>query len=145
VINGNPLHERFEERDYITHLLHTPGKGYIAAIHELQFLPIPEEFQPWWDKLYEGRQALYVCPECGDLGCGAISAVVTREGGYFVWKDFAYYNSINYSNQDPNAPYSPTISPEGYEDIGPFIFEAGSYSKTLQSALELIKDQPVHR
>jgi hypothetical protein len=31
------------------------------------------------------RVAIYVCPECGDLGCGAITVAVSREEGTVIW------------------------------------------------------------
>ena len=36
------------------------------------------------------RTALYVCPECGDLGCGAVSAVVSGGAGVISWSDFGF-------------------------------------------------------
>jgi hypothetical protein len=45
-----------------------------------------------------GRQELLVCPECADLGCGCISAVVQHEEGCYVWSDFGYEN-----NYDPGS------------------------------------------
>src|SRR4051794_40409173 len=38
------------------------------------------------------RVLLLVCPECGDLGCGAFSARITRSGEDYVWSDFAFEN-----------------------------------------------------
>jgi hypothetical protein len=38
----------------------------------------------------EGRVLLYICPECGDVGCGAYAARVERRGDHFRWGDFAY-------------------------------------------------------
>ena len=37
----------------------------------------------------DGRAAVLVCPECGDLECGALSVNVTR-GGTVVWSDFGW-------------------------------------------------------
>jgi hypothetical protein len=36
------------------------------------------------------RVAIYVCPECGDLLCGAITAVIDRDGADIVWREPAY-------------------------------------------------------
>lgn len=33
---------------------------------------------------------LYICPECGDINCGAITANILDLGDKIVWKDFAY-------------------------------------------------------
>jgi hypothetical protein len=39
-----------------------------------------------------GRTAMYVCAECGDLGCGAVTAVVEVDGDKIVWREFGYQN-----------------------------------------------------
>jgi hypothetical protein len=38
------------------------------------------------------RRSLFVCSECGDLGCGAITAV-ERQGESITWKAFGYENT----------------------------------------------------
>jgi hypothetical protein len=59
------------------------------------------------------RVALFVCPECGDLACGAITVLVSRNELVVRWSDFAYDN--------------------GYEartdltQVGPFEFEWAAY------------------
>jgi len=37
-----------------------------------------------------GRVLLYVCPECGDVGCGAYGVRIRRRGDRFVWSDFGF-------------------------------------------------------
>ena len=37
----------------------------------------------------EGRVAIYVCPECGDVSCGSITVQLTREPGVVTWADAA--------------------------------------------------------
>ncbi len=63
-----------------------------------------------------GRTALYICPECGDLGCGAVTLLVQREAGLIIWKDFGIQNN-----------YEEVIHTDGFEDIGPFTFEGKQY------------------
>jgi len=59
-----------------------------------------------------GRHEILVCPECGDLGCGCISAVIRAEDGCFTWSDFGYENDY-----DPDSlllfPMGKFIFPEG--------------------------------
>jgi hypothetical protein len=39
--------------------------------------------------LSSGRTSIYVCPECGDIGCGAITVRISRVGDRILWSDFA--------------------------------------------------------
>ena len=38
----------------------------------------------------DGRAAVLVCPECGDLECGALSVGITRESSTVRWADFGW-------------------------------------------------------
>jgi hypothetical protein len=38
----------------------------------------------------EDRVAIYVCPECADLFCGAVTARVERDGDEVVWRKFGW-------------------------------------------------------
>ena len=40
------------------------------------------------------RRALLVCAECGDLGCGAYSALICRDGDVITWSDFGFENAL---------------------------------------------------
>lgn len=68
------------------------------------------------------RRSIYICPECGDLGCGAISAVIEVDGNHVVWRDVGYQN-----NYDPSV--------DTYDEIGPFAFDAVEYVRTMQKAI----------
>lgn len=74
--------------------------------------------------LPNNRRTLYVCPECGDIGCGAVSLVVERAGDKVVWRDFGYENN-----------YEDVVRTEGYEDVGPFAFDPADYAAALKKAL----------
>lgn len=67
-----------------------------------------------------GRVLFYVCPECGDLGCGAYGAFVERTGSTYVWRDFAYENGCD--------------DPRFLTDIGPFVFESTLYESEVLRA-----------
>ncbi|HUR37307.1 MAG TPA: hypothetical protein VM009_05790 [Terriglobales bacterium] len=69
------------------------------------------------------RRSLYVCAECGDLGCGAVSIAVAAKDGVVVWEDFGYENK-----------YEDEVIREGYEFIGPFRFNADAYAAVLEEA-----------
>jgi hypothetical protein len=42
--------------------------------------------------LPSGRTPIYICPECGDIGCGAIAVRIGRAGDQIMWSDFASEN-----------------------------------------------------
>jgi hypothetical protein len=71
------------------------------------------------------RQALFVCPECGDLGCGGITAVVERNGTEVVWRDFVHENDYDVSSTDR----------ESFEHLGPYSFDFQQYREALNAAL----------
>lgn len=68
--------------------------------------------------LSSGRVPLYICPLCGDYGCGVVSVRVRRQDGDYVWQDFAV--------EDDDGRYEFII-----ERIGPFRFEQSAYKRAL--------------
>jgi hypothetical protein len=76
----------------------------------------------------DGRRSLYVCAECGDIGCGAVSIVVEQSGRTVLWRDFGYQNN-----------YEPQIHGEHLKPIGPFEFDLDDYKSKLMSALDAAK------
>lgn len=72
--------------------------------------------------LPEGRVSFYLCPECGDLGCGAVSLIVQREPGSILWKDFGFQNN-----------YEDVIHREGLGDLGPFFFDEDEYAAFFEA------------
>ena len=75
-------------------------------------------------ELPDNRRALYVCPECGDLGCGAVSLVVEVVGNKIIWRDFGYEND-----------YEGVVHREGFEALGPFAFNRTDYENVIKEAL----------
>lgn len=75
--------------------------------------------------LPDNRRALYLCPECGDIDCGAVTLVVERDGGKIIWRDFGYENN-----------YEGVVHPEGFEEVGPFAFDRGEYERVIKQAVE---------
>ncbi len=64
------------------------------------------------------RVSLYVCPECGDLGCGAITARIDQTSEETVWQDFGYENN-----------YEREVDRRGLSSLGPFILIVGRTRK----------------
>lgn len=68
--------------------------------------------------LETGRIMLYVCPECADIDCGAITANIKDLGDKIVWKEFGYetgYGGVT----------------EEYLNIDPIEFERQNYFKAF--------------
>jgi hypothetical protein len=74
-------------------------------------------------KLPAERILLYVCSDCGDIACGALSAKIEFTESTVIWSDFAYENSVGII--------------ENYHQIGPFQFDKSTYLNQFQI---LIKD-----
>ena len=67
---------------------------------------------------------LYVCRECGDLVCGALTVNIERSGSVVRWSEFGWDDSL---------------SDEPYDAIGDpleFTFQAASYDETLRAVGE---------
>lgn len=69
------------------------------------------------------RRSIYVCPECADLGCGALSAVIEKDGDVILWRDFGYEND-----------YEDTVHFENYAQLGPYRFKFDEYENALSQA-----------
>ena len=70
-----------------------------------------------------GRSLIYVCPECADIGCGALGCKIAKENGKYIWSDFAFENGYE----------EPTPIPE----IGPFEFNESEYEEIINKAIAL--------
>jgi len=79
----------------------------------------------------QGRIAVYVCAECGDLGCGALTAVVEAEGDRVVWRDFGYQNDYEAFDQDAV-----------FTGVGPFTFDRDDYSAVLRRFRSSVSPPP---
>jgi hypothetical protein len=70
------------------------------------------------------RVPLDVCAECGSLGCGAVSAPITRTQDLVVWRDLGW-----------QADYEAHADLEPYRDLGPFSFDRLRYETTLRGLI----------
>ena len=68
-------------------------------------------------KMPTERILLYVCADCGDISCGALSAKIEFTDEKVIWSDFAYENAIEIV--------------ERYPEIGPFEFSRMEYNNTF--------------
>lgn len=113
LIDGQSLGELLQVGDMIGCL----GWGiaeYEAEAAQVLLLRMPSS-------LATGRAMLYICPECGDIGCGAITAHVQKTSDHFVWRSFGYENDY-----DPSTPELMQS-----QEFGPYLFNKAEYWHTL--------------
>jgi hypothetical protein len=80
------------------------------------------------DQLPGDRIPLFVCPFCGDAGCGAITFKLTRRGELVSWSHFAYENTWDGQVTDFGS----------YSTLGPFEFDLASYKSIIQRAVAMV-------
>lgn len=74
------------------------------------------------------RVMLFVSPECGDLGCGAITANIAPDGNLVVRSRFGYQNNC----QDADGMNWDDF--DSYKSIGPFRFAWDAYKAIIRRA-----------
>ena len=114
VVDGRPLSELVG--DYVSCLGWLVPEENAKAVRRLLLRELPD--------LPNNRNTLYICPECADIGCGALSLVVERVGDNFIWRDFGYENN-----------YEGIVHTEGFTEVGPFTFDRAGYSAAIRQAL----------
>jgi hypothetical protein len=79
------------------------------------------------EELESGRVMVFVCAECGDIGCGATTIDIREMGNEIIWSDFGdennYESEVNFFN---------------YTNLGPFKFEKTEYIRTFNELLNTI-------
>jgi hypothetical protein len=74
-----------------------------------------------------GRVSVYVCPECGDLGCGAVTIALTVGPDTVTWSDWGYQTD---GEED--------VRRDGVPSFGPLTFDRAEYQAVLRDALDRI-------
>src|SRR5512138_3222452 len=115
IVDGQSLHDLLSPGDNIGCLGWLPPDAERRYREELTATRL--------SALGNNRCPIYVCAECGDLGCGAITVQIDKTKDGFVWRRFGYENDYAESMSDF----------AGYESIGPFYFNESEYLETLKS------------
>ena len=117
-VDGVSLEETLGARqlDLIGILGWGDGNYQVVLIDQLLLRPGPT--------MAPARQLLYVCSECGDIGCGAITAEVSISGNEIVWSSFGFENNYDSSMSDF----------ESYRTVGPFRFDRDQYGAAVRDA-----------
>ncbi len=116
VVDGNSLYQKLVEMsvDKISPIGWGTPNEQLKVIDRF-LLNAPADFP-------DERRAICVCGECGDLDCGAISAIIERKADKVVWRDFGF-----------ESTYEDEIDFVGYEKIGPFSFDGEQYESLIRS------------
>ncbi len=123
IVNGRPLLFQLSDLDAVSPLAaDIPPAIFTAHVRRL----LLEARAP----LREGRYVIYGCPECEDLACGAVTAVIEKapDSDDFIWRDFAWQTA------EPAD-----LELNGYHGIGPFRFRGAEYREALG---QLLVDEP---
>ncbi|GAA2304893.1 oxidoreductase [Streptomyces violaceusniger] len=117
VVDGRPLLARLADLDAVSPLAADIGPSALAE--QVRGLLLETEASPTGS-----RFVLYGCPECEGLECGAVTAVIERDGPDVIWRDFV--------RQTGEAP---DVERDGYPGLGPFRFHGEQYRTTLKGLL----------
>jgi hypothetical protein len=122
VVDGRPLLFRLADLDAVSpHAADVPPAVFAEQVRALLLeAPAP---------LPGGRYLVHGCPACADLACGAVTAVVARDGEDYVWRDFARQTDDH-----------PDLRLNGYRDLGPFRFRGAEYRRTLTGLAARARD-----
>lgn len=115
VVDGRPLLSELSSLDAVSPLASdVPPAIFTAQVRGL----LLEADAP----LDGGRHVIYGCPECESVECGAVTAVVERDGDDYVWRDFAWQTGDR-----------PDLERNGYHGVGPYRFHGPEYRAALNS------------
>jgi hypothetical protein len=127
IVDGKSLHSLLypEEANYPQP--QAPPVSCLNAMYQ------DEELQKALDSLLlrrradfpDNRRALYVCPMCGDLGCGVETAVIEEGENTITWRNFGRENT-----------YEDNV--DRHEEVGPFVFDKAQYVATWKDLLALL-------
>ncbi|NUT25016.1 MAG: oxidoreductase [Streptomyces sp.] len=127
IVDGRPLLFQLSDLDAVSPLASdVPPAIFTAQVRSLLLeaeAPLPGD-----------RYVIYGCPDCEDLACGAVTAVIGKDGDDYIWQDFAWQT-------DEHAD----LELNGYHGIGPFRFHGAEYRAALGSLLEGAAEAPRRR
>ena len=74
-------------------------------------------------ELKSGRTVLYVCPECGDIECGAVTISIEENADNIIWKEFGLESNLDGIMEE-------------FQQLELIEFEKKSYLKAFQELKE---------
>lgn len=87
IVDGKSLFEQFIDED-------SDMVGHFGFYNDVKLnLQVIDEFQlKDRSKLESGQSMLFVCRECGDIGCGAITVKIKEIGDQIIWSNYKWEN-----------------------------------------------------
>jgi hypothetical protein len=127
IVDGRPLLYRLADLDAVSPLAaDVPPAIFSSQVRSLLLeAPAP---------LAHRRHIIYACPECEDLACGAVTAVIERDPASpedVIWRDFAWQTT-------PRVD----LVLGGYHGLGPFRFRGAEYRAALRPLLDTAGPAP---
>ncbi|HEX6876043.1 MAG TPA: hypothetical protein VF165_10325 [Nocardioidaceae bacterium] len=122
VVDGRSLRDITQEPDLVTEL-NRPWLHVVPDAVERLLGRVATE------GIAEGRVMLLVCGLCGDLGCGAITALLDVDTDSVAWSDFLYENTYAEPTPVESLP-------------APLVFDRAAYEETLTNAPALVATLP---
>ncbi|MCX4585291.1 oxidoreductase [Streptomyces sp. NBC_01481] len=117
IVDGRPLLFQLSDLDAVSPLASDVPPAIFTAQLRTLLLEAPAP-------LADGRCVIYGCPECESIECGAVTAVIERDGDDVVWRDFAWQTSE-----------AADLELNGYRGTGPFRFRGEAYRAELERLL----------
>ncbi|WP_351230842.1 oxidoreductase [Streptomyces sp. NPDC002133] len=127
IVDGRPLLFELSDLDAVSPLASDIPPAIFT--HQVRSLLLEAEAP-----LPGGRYVIYGCPECEGIDCGAVTAVIERDGDDIVWRDFAW-----------QTDESADLELNGYHGTGPFRFRAAEYRAELERLLDDEEARPRRR
>ena len=124
VVDGVSLHDAMARKyDFASVLWINPPVPTEIEKHVRRLLLIDPGDLP------DCRVSLYTCAECGDLGCGGITADIKFKRESIIWSRFGYQNN-----------YDEDLDTDSFRQYGPFLFELNRYRAVLLAAFPTLHE-----
>jgi hypothetical protein len=120
IIDGRSLFETLNV-DFIS------GFGWLTIEFQKEYADTILLKRP--SELVSGRVPILICPECADLGCGAITVEIRKDKEFISWSNFGFENN-----------YDETImSLDEYSEFGPFYFKKDAYWSLIHKTVNILE------
>lgn len=120
---------RIDDRSLLEILVTADGghsdfmSGFVSGFSEQNLLFADSLLRGGQSEVEPYRVLIYICPECGDIGCGVYSVQIRGCSSEIIWEEFAYENGYE--------------EPRVIRNVGPFKFSSAPYVSAVKAASEI--------